>query len=196
MTDDVPNSGVNESPYQGLNNSPDAVAVEKPGKVDDKSKKYLRFQKFNKRTYEEVNDVLKSRTHLTAREWTIARLCSDFKDAEGHSQMTWIGEHLPELVPFMDQPYERQDVASAQAAFKRKVARSGTTLFYAYYSGLITMDEMLAIIQQIIKNIGELKKIEGSEPGDINTDVQVMMAETLRRITEKLNEVSEPDLPE
>ena len=185
MTDDVPGAGANKSQNAGANKSQD--------KADDKSQKYARFQKFNKRTYEEVNDVLKSRTHLTAREWTIARLCSDFKDAEGHSQMTWIGEHLPELVPFMEQPYERQDVASAQAAFKRKVARSGTTLFYAYYSGLITMDEMLAIIQQIIKNIGELKKIEGSEPGDMNTDVQVMMAETLRRITEKLNEVNEPE---
>ena len=177
MTDEVPDAGTNEG----------ATGVE------DRTKKYARFQKFNKRTYEEVNDVLKRRTHLTAREWTIARLCSDFKDAEGHSQMTWIGEHLPELVPFMDNTYERQDVASAEGAFKRKVARSGTTLFYAYYSGLITMDEMLAIIQQIIKNIEELKKIEGSEPGDVNTDVQVMMAETLRRITEKLNEVTEPE---
>lgn len=158
----------------------------------ERSKKYAHFQKFNKRTYEEVNDALKARTHLTAREWAIARLCADFKDRDGRSQMTWIGEHLPELVPFMEEPYQRQDVSSAAAAFKRKVARSGTTLFYAYYSGLITMDEMLAIIQQIIKNIEELKKIEGSEPGDVNTDVQVMMAETLRRITEKLNEVSEP----
>lgn len=184
-TGDVPDTGADQSQDTGATNSPD--------KADDRSQKYARFQKFNKRTYEEVNDVLKARTHLTAREWTIARLCSDFKDAEGRSQMTWIGEHLPELVPFMEDTYQRQDVASAQAAFKRKVTRSGTTLFYAYYSGLITMDEMLAIIQQIIKNIGELKKIEGSEPGDVNTDVQVMMAETLRRITEKLNEVTGPE---
>lgn len=157
--------------------------------------KYERFQKFNKQSYEEVNDTLKARTHLTAREWAVARLCADFKDNDGRSQMTWIGEHLPELIPFMDQPYERQDVASAQSAFKRKVVRSGTTFFYAYYSGLITLDEMLGMIEDIIRNIESLKHAEGSEPGDVSTEVQVMMAETLRRITDRLNELREPGLP-
>jgi hypothetical protein len=105
--------------------------------------------------------------------------------------MTWIGEHLHELLPFMDEPYGRQDVASAEAAFKRKVARSGTTFFYAYYSGLISLEEMLDIIQEIIKNIEAMRRAEGGEAGDVSTDVQHMMAETLRRITEKLNEASE-----
>ncbi len=163
----------------------------------DDPNKYARFQKFNKQTYEQVNDTLKQRTHLTAREWVIARLCADFKAEDGKVPMTWIGEHLPELVPFMDAPYERQDVGSAEAAFKRKVARSGTTFFYAYYAGLISLDEMLEIIQGVIKNIEALKRIEGAdvsgdEAGDVNLEVQQMMAETLRRITEKLNQVSEP----
>ena len=95
--------------------------------------KYWRF-KFDRKKYSEVNDALKELTHLTAREWAIARLCADFKD-HGRSQMTWIGENLPELVPFMEGKYQRQDVSSAQAAFKRKVVRSGTTFFYAYYPG-------------------------------------------------------------
>jgi len=159
--------------------------------------KYARFQKFDKLSYEQVNDTLKARTHLTAREWVIARLCADFKSSDGKTQMTWIGEHLPELVPFMDEPYQRQDVASAQAAFKRKIARSGTTFFYAYYSGLITLEEMLDIIQDVIKNIEALKKIEGNESGDdVNLEIQQMMAETLRRITEKLNEASINDRDE
>lgn len=149
--------------------------------------KYGRFQKFNKQTYEEVNDALKARTHLTAREWAVARLCADFKD-HGRSQMTWIGRNLPGLVPFMSEPYERQDVASAESAFKRKVLRSGTTFFYAYYSGLITFDEMLKMVHEIIRNIEALQRAEGIEPGDVNADVQHMMAETLRRITNKLNE--------
>ncbi len=88
--------------------------------------KYWRFQKFDRKKYSEVNDALKELTHLTAREWAIARLCADFKD-RGRSQMTWIGENLPELVPFMEGKYQRQDVSSAQSAFKRKVVRSGTT---------------------------------------------------------------------
>ena len=153
-----------------------------------KAEKYWRFQKFDRMKYTEVNDALKKMTHLTAREWAIARLCADFKD-RSRSQMTWIGENLPELVPFMDGKYQRQDVSSAQAAFKRKVVRSGTTFFYAYYSGLITLEEMLEAVQVIVRNIEMLKRIEGSEPGDTTSaDVQVLMAETLKRITDKLNE--------
>jgi hypothetical protein len=159
-----------------------AFSIMQPGE------KYWRFQKFDRKKYSEVNDALKELTHLTAREWAIARLCADFKD-RGRSQMTWIGENLPELVPFMEGKYQRQDVSSAQAAFKRKVVRSGTTFFYAYYSGLITLEEMLEAVQTIVRNIEMLKRIEGSEPGDsTSTDVQVLMAETLKRITDKLNE--------
>lgn len=155
--------------------------------------KYWRFQKFDRKKYTEVNDTLKELTHLTAREWAIARLCADFKD-HGRSQMSWIGQNLPELVPFMNEPYSRQDVSSAEAAFKRKVLRSGTTFFYAYYAGLISLEEMLEMVQGIVKNIEDLKRIEGSDPvGDeTSTDVQVLMAETLRRITDQLKEGKQP----
>ncbi|HMK45241.1 MAG TPA: DUF5806 family protein [Methanocella sp.] len=153
--------------------------------------KYWRFQKFDRLKYTEVNDSLKKLTHLTAREWAIARLCADFK-SNGRSQMTWIGENLPDLVPFMNEKYARQDVSSAEAAFKRKVVRSGTTFFYAYYAGLISIEEMLEMVQGIITNIEELKRIEGSEVSDsgeeTSTDVQVLMAETLRRITDRLKD--------
>ena len=160
-----------------------------PSEGAGKPEKYWRFQKFDRKKYTEVNDALKELTHLTAREWAIARLCADFKD-QGRSQMTWIGENLPALVPFMSEPYSRQDVSSAEAAFKRKVMRSGTTFFYAYYAGLISLDEMLAMVQGIIRNIEELRRIEGSEPAgeETSTDVQQLMAETLRRITDKLKE--------
>ena len=140
-----------------------------------------------------MNDALKELTHLTAREWAIARLCADFTD-RGRAPMTWIGENLPRLVPFMAGKYARQDVASAEAAFKRKVVRSGTTFFYAYYSGLMPLEEMLEAVQAIVRNIETLKRIEGSEPGDTSADVQALMAETLKRITDKLNEP--PAIPE
>ena len=53
---------------------------------------------------------------------------------------------------------------------------------------MITLEKMLAAVQTIVRNIEMLKRIEGSEPGDTNTDVQVLMAKTLKRITDKLNE--------
>ena len=47
---------------------------------------------------------------------------------------------------------------------------------------------MLETVQAIVRNIEMLKRIEGSDPATKSADVQVLMAETLKRITDKLNE--------
>lgn len=70
--------------------------------------------------YLDVTRFLKRTTHLTAREWVIAHLCADFKDASNRSEMTWIGSNLKQLVPFMDEDYTRQEVSNARASFKKK----------------------------------------------------------------------------
>jgi arsenate reductase-like glutaredoxin family protein len=116
-------------------------------------------------------------------------MCADFKNLSNHSEMTWIGENLPELVPFMDEQYSRQEVSNARASFKKKVQRSGTTFFYAYYAGLITQEEMLQIIHQMVKDIKKLIDTEGSEvPEEHATEVQMLVAEVLRNINESLDE--------
>jgi hypothetical protein len=152
------------------------------------AKKYQKFKMLDKRQYTEVTRFLKRQTHLTAREWAIARLCADFRTATNHAEMTWIGVHLPELVPFMNEPYSRQAVAAAHAAFKDKVLRSGTTFFYAYYSGLISMEDAVDMIHQIAENIGHLLSAgEGkASEGDIDAETQRKVAEVLRQITHNL----------
>ncbi len=149
--------------------------------------KYEKFKKMDKKDHSQVTRLLKQTTHLTAREWVIARLCADFKNAQGRSEMTWIGQNLPELVPFCNEPYSRQEVSNARASFKKKLERSGTTLFYSYYSGLITKNEMLDIIHTITTNIGVMLDMEDEHTGDKHSeDVQGMMVEVLRRINEEL----------
>lgn len=150
--------------------------------------KYQKFKMLDKQQYAEVTRFLKKHTHLTAREWAIARLCADFRTATNHAEMTWIGAHLPELVPFMNEPYSRQAVAAAHAAFKDKVRRSGTTFFYAYYSGLLSMEDTVDMIHQIAENIGHLLSAgEGKAPkGDVDAEVQRKVAEVLRQITHNL----------
>ena len=91
--------------------------------------KYQKFKKVDGATYRKVNVFLRKRTYITAREWAIARLCSDFKTPYG-AEMTFIGEHLPELCPFMEEPYSPQAVNQARSAFKKKVRKSGATFFY------------------------------------------------------------------
>lgn len=151
--------------------------------------KYRKFKKMDNKSYSDVTRFLKQTTHLTAREWVTARLCADFKNLSNQSEMTWIGEKLPELVPFMDETYTRQEVSNARASFKKKVQRSGTTFFYAYYAGLITQEEMLNLIHKMVKDIKQLMDTEGSEiPEEHATEVQLLIADVLRRINESLDE--------
>ncbi len=151
--------------------------------------KYRKFKKMNNKSYSDVTRFLKETTHLTAREWVISRMCADFKNLSNQSEMTWIGENLPELVPFMDEPYSRQEVSNARASFKKKVQRSGTTFFYAYYAGLLTQEEMLSMIHQMLTDIKKLMDTEGSEvPEDHATEVQLLVAKVLRDINESLDD--------
>lgn len=145
--------------------------------------RYQKFKKMDNKSYSDVTHFLKQTTHLTAREWMIARLCADFKNLSNQSEMTWIGENLPDLVPFMDEPYSRQEVSNAHATFKKKVQRSGTTFFYAYYAGLISKDEIIPIIHTIVSDIQKLMETEGGEVSDEHaTEVQQVIADVLRRM--------------
>ncbi len=145
--------------------------------------RYQKFKKMDNKSYSDVTRFLKQTTHLTAREWMIARLCADFKNISNQSEMTWIGENLPDLVPFMDEPYSRQEVSNAHATFKKKVQRSGTTFFYAYYAGLISKDEIIPIIHTIVSDIQKLMETEGGEVSNEHaTEVQQVIADVLRRM--------------
>ncbi len=69
--------------------------------------KYKKFKKVDGATYRKVNQFLRKRTYITAREWAIARLCTDFR-TKGGAEMTFIGQHLPELVPSCRNPTPRK----------------------------------------------------------------------------------------
>ena len=154
---------------------------------DKKAFRYQKFQKMNGKSYGDVTRYLKKTTHLTAREWMIAHLCSDFKDTLNRSQMTWIGENLPQLVPFAEEPYSRHEVSNSYSTFKKKVRRSGTTFFYAYYAGLISKDEMLDMIHSIISDLATLTRAENNEVSEAHDiEVQRIIAEVFRNINEEM----------
>lgn len=151
--------------------------------------KYHKFRKMDSKKYLDVTRFLKKTTHLTAREWVIAHLCADFKDTHNRSEMTWIGANLKQLVPFMDEDYTRQEVSNARASFKKKVQRSGTTFFYAYYAGLITQEEMITMIHKMVQDMKKIIDTEGGEiPAEHATEVQMLVADVLRRINESMEE--------
>ena len=123
---------------------------------------YDRFEKVDRATYERVNDFLRDRTYVTAREWAIARLCADFRTGTG-VEMTKIGENLPHLVPFMTDTYSPQAVNQARSAFEEKVHMSGATFLYGAMSGFFTADELDDLMYEVTEVAKFLLEVEGVE---------------------------------
>jgi hypothetical protein len=143
---------------------------------------YDRFEKVDRATYERVNDFLRDRTYVTAREWAIARLCADFRTATG-VEMTKIGENLPHLVPFMTDTYSPQAVNQARSAFEEKVHMSGATFLYGAMSGFFTADELDDLMYEVTEVAKFLLEVES---------VELSVAEELEaedRISEVMREV-------
>lgn len=150
----------------------------------DEINKYTKFKKVDGATYRKVNLFLRKRTYITAREWAIARLCSDFKTPYG-SEMTFIGNHLPELCPFMEEPYSAQAVNQARTSFKRKVRKSGATFFYGAMCGFFTPDELDDILFESSEIAKFLLEIEGTNLEiDDEIDIEDKISDIMRRLGE------------
>jgi len=135
-------------------------------------------------TYQKVNKFLRKHTYVTAREWAIARLCADFKTTGG-SEMTYIGEHLPELVPFMTDPYSPQAVNQARSAFKKKVKKAGATFFYGAMCGFFTADELDDILFESSEVARFLLEVEGTTLDvDQEIDVEDRITDIMRNVAE------------
>jgi len=143
---------------------------------------YDRFEKVDRATYERVNDFLRDRTYITAREWAIARLCADFRTGTG-VEMTKIGENLPHLVPFMTDTYSPQAVNQARSAFEEKVHMSGATFLYGAMSGFFTADELDDLMYEVTEVAKFLLEVEGVE---LSVEEEL---ETEDRISEVMRDV-------
>jgi hypothetical protein len=148
------------------------------------AQKYQKFKKVDGATYQKVNSFLRKRTYVTAREWAIARLCADFKTTGG-SEMTFIGEHLPELVPFMTGTYTPQAVNQARSAFKRKVKKAGATFFYGAMCGFFTAEELDDILFEASEVAKFLLEVEGTS---LDIDEEISIED---RITDVMRNVAE-----
>ena len=141
--------------------------------------KYKKFKKVDGATYRKVNQFLRKRTYITAREWAIARLCTDFRTRNG-AEMTFIGQHLPELVPFMQETYSPQAVNQARDSFKKKVTKSGATFFYGAMCGFFTseeLDDLLFEASEVARFLMEVERssLEIDEEIDIEDRISTVM---------------------
>lgn len=133
--------------------------------------KYRKFKKVDGAAYRKVNQFLRKRTYITAREWALARLCTDFRTSGG-AEMTFIGRHLPELVPFMEETYTPQAVNQARNAFKKKVRKSSATFFYGAMCGFFTTDELDDLLFEASEVARFLLEVEGTTL-DIDEEINI-----------------------
>jgi hypothetical protein len=155
------------------------------------SEKYRKFKKVEGDSYEKVNQFLRKHTYITAREWAIGRLCADFKTTGG-SEMTYIGEHLPELVPFMKETYSPQAVNQARSAFKKKVKKSGATFFYGALCGFFTAEELDDILFESSEVARFLLEVEGTTLEiDTEIDIEDRIAGVMRKVAEAAARIRE-----
>ena len=120
-----------------------------------------RFERLEGADDDRVNEFLKDRVAFTAREWAIARLCADFRTKTG-IEMTKIGEHLPELVPFLEDTYTRQAVYQARRDFEAKVRTAGATFLYGAMGDFFTADELDDVMFEATEVAKFLLEVEGA----------------------------------
>ncbi len=164
----------------------DAAAT--PGVPQD-VQSYERFTKIEGSQYDRVNDFIRDRTYVTAREWAIARLCADFRTDTG-VEMTKIGENLPRLVPFMTDTYSPQAVNQARAAFEEKVRKSGATFLYGAMSGFFTpeeLDDMLYEVTEVAKFLLEVEGVDLAVEEELDAEDRISAA--MREVREASTEV-------
>lgn len=166
-----------------MNDPSDAWADNQDDRSEEISK-YRKFRKVDGATYRKVNQFLRKHTYVTAREWAIARLCSDFKTTAG-AEMTFIGENLPKLVPFMQEPYSPQAVNQARTSFKRKVRKSGATFFYGAMCGFFTLDELDDILFESSEIARFLLEVEATS---IEIDEEIEIEDRITEIMKKLGD--------
>ena len=193
---DVPPVPVETSPGEqlqtGVPGDRDDYFTEEPPKLkyydeserQDEINKYKKFKKVDGATYRKVNVFLRKRTYITAREWAIARLCADFKTPYG-SEMTFIGEHLPELCPFMEETYSPQAVNQARASFKRKVRKSAATFLYGAMCGFFTPEELDDILFEANEVSKFFLEIEGTS---LELDDEIEIEDKISGIMKKLGD--------
>jgi len=164
----------------------DVAAAEAGESADDAVpedvRKYERFTKMDGAQYDRVNEFLRDRTYITAREWAIARLCADFRTETG-VEMTKIGDNLPELVPFMTDTYTPQAVNQARASFEDKVTTAGATFLYGAMSGFFTAEELDDVMYEVTEVAKFLLEVEGV---DLSVDEEL---EAEDRISEVMRDV-------
>ena len=187
--DDRDDARVDEGETGNANDASPGVPDPEPEENDvpEDVRKYARFTKMDGAQYDRVNDFLRDRTYITAREWAIARLCSDFRTETG-VEMTKIGENLPELVPFMTDTYTPQAVNQARSSFEEKVRKAGATFLYGAMCDFFTAEELDDVMYESTEVAKFLLEVEGV---DLSVEEELEAEDRISSVMREVREASE-----
>jgi hypothetical protein len=166
---------------------PDAAGDDPTPDVPEDVRKYARFKKMDGAEYDRVNEFLRERTYVTAREWAIARLCADFQTETG-VEMTKIGENLPELVPFMTDTYTPQAVNQARSSFEEKIRKAGATFLYGAMCDFFTAEELDDVMYEVTEVAKFLLEVEGV---DLTVEEELDAEDRISSVMREVRESSE-----
>ncbi|WP_336360668.1 DUF5806 family protein [Haladaptatus sp. ZSTT2] len=155
--------------------------------IPEDVREYARFSKMDGAAYDRVNQFLRDRTYVTAREWAIARLCSDFRTETG-VEMTKIGRNLPELVPFMTDTYSPQAVNQARSSFESKVRKAGATFLYGAMCDFFTAEELDDVMYEATEIAKFLLEVEGV---DLTVDEELAAEERISTVMREVRQASQ-----
>ncbi len=142
------------------------------------------FRKLDGVEYDRVNDLLDGYVDFTAREWAVARLCADFRTGTG-VPTTKVGKHLPEMVPFVTEPYTRQEVYGAKRSFEDRVRRAAATFLYGASSGFLAAEEVDDVLYEATEVARFLLEVEGTSLSlDDEGAVEERTVEAMRSVHE------------
>ncbi|WP_132058946.1 DUF5806 family protein [Halorussus amylolyticus] len=180
-------SDTEDAPDVEESSSEDADETPPENTVPSDVRKYERFKKMDGAEYDRVNEFLRERTYITAREWAIARLCADFRTETG-VEMTKIGENLPELVPFMTDTYTPQAVNQARSSFEDKVRQAGATFLYGAMSGFFTAEELDDTMYEVTEVAKFLLEVEGV---DLSVEEELEAEDRISSVMREVQSASE-----
>ncbi|WP_435159361.1 DUF5806 family protein [Haladaptatus sp. DFWS20] len=188
-TPDAPESApdASEAAPDATADSPSESTADSTPELPPDVQKYARFKKMDGAQYDRVNEFLRDRTYITAREWAIARLCADFRTETG-VEMTKIGDNLPYLIPFMTDTYTPQAVNQARSAFEEKVRKAGATFLYGAMSGFFTAEELDDVMYEVTEVAKFLLEVEGV---DLSVDDELAAEDRISNVMREVRESSE-----
>lgn len=145
-----------------------------------------RFKKLNGAEYDRVNDFIRNRTYLTAREWAVLRVSQDLRTGTGVPTKR-VGKELPEIVPFIKEEFSRQNVHNTRQAAREKTIQAGSTFLYATMSGAFDTDEVDDIMYDATEIARYVLEAEGA---DISVEQEKQAEEGVRRLLQEIREAS------